>query len=352
MLNGTREGKCPQGDSFPFDAWVLFYRMKMRIARALAFLLWVQISAPHVSWSQACCSAGTPLLSSLELPSTSAGTLQLALTYEYNTLRDVLSGSSTLNDDSRRRTTHSLLLETSYGFTSFLTASVLLTVVQQERSIRSSFDGGESFLQTRGVGDAIVLLKYDLIRANIINQLDVSIGAGAKIPLGRSNLTTDGILLPADMQPGTGAWDGILWGYVSQGFVPTLPLNVFASASYRYTGSNARYGSNQEGYTFANELVANLGVGFRTDTELDFSLVIRFRQTTSDRFAGSDIPNTGGRWLSAVPGINIKVLDNLAVRASGQIPVYRNLDGTQLTTSYTASVTVFYNLSIFSENVQ
>jgi hypothetical protein len=314
---------------------------------AIAVLLLCEIGMSPYAWPQACCSAGTPLLSSLELPSTAVGTLQLALTYEYNTLRDVLSGSSTLSDDSRRRRTHSLLLETSYGFSSSFSASVLLTIVQQERSIRSSVDGGESFLKTRGVGDAIVLLKYHLVRANIINQRDLSLGAGVKIPLGKSNLTSDGILLPADMQPGTGAWDGILWGYVSQGFVPTLPLNVFASVSYRYTGRNARYGNNNEGYTFGNELVANVGVGFRTDTELDFSLALRFRQTTSDRFAGSDIPNTGGRWLSAVPGVNIRVLDNLAVRASGQIPVYRNLEGTQLTTTYTASVTLFYILSMF-----
>ena len=318
----------------------------------ISLLLLFEIGISPPAWSQACCSAGTPLLSSLELPSTFAGALQLALTYEYNTLRDVLSGSSTLNDDSRRRATHSLLLESSYGFTSFFSTSVLLTIVQQERSIRSSFDGSESFLKTRGIGDAIVLLKYNLIHANIINQLDLSFGVGTKIPLGMSNLTSDGILLPADMQPGTGAWDGILWGYFSRGFVPTLPLNVFASASYRYTGSNARYGSNQEGYTFGNELVANVGVGFRTDTELDFSLVLRLRQTTSDRFAGSDIPNTGGRWLSAVPGVNVKVLDNLAVRASGQIPVHRNLEGTQLTTSYTALVTVFYTLNLFEEETQ
>jgi hypothetical protein len=296
--------------------------------------------------AQACCSAGTPLLSSLELPATDRGTLQFGFTYEYNALRDVLSGSSRLHDDSRQRSTHSLLLETSYGLTSSLSASVLLTVVQQERRIQSVVDGGDSFVKTRGVGDAIILVKYRLIRANVVNQLDASIGAGIKVPLGRSHLTINGILLPADMQPGTGAWDGVLWGYLSQGFIPTLPLNLFLSASYRYTGSNARYGSNQEGYTFGNELVANLGVGFRTDTELDFSLAMRFRITTSDWFAGENIPNTGGQWVYAIPGVNVKVLDNLTVRASGQIPVYRNLDGTQLTTSYTASVTRFYALNV------
>ena len=235
--------------------------MQKSITVLLLFFLWIGVHS--LAWSQACCSAGTPLLSSLELPPTSAGTLQLALTHENNTLRDVLSGSATLHDASRRRLTHSLLLEIYYGITSFLTASVLLKAVQQERRIHSSFDGSESFLKTRGAGDAIVLLKYNVVQANIINQLDVSIGAG-----------------------------------------------------------------------------------YRTDMILDFSLTVRFRSVTSDKFAGTEIPNTGGRWLSVVPGVNVKVLDDVAVRASGQLPVYRNLDGTQLTTSYTASLTVFYTLSL------
>jgi hypothetical protein len=75
---------------------------------------------------------------------------------------------------------------------------------------------------------------------------------------------------------------------------------------------------------------------------MDFSFVARFRHTAPDKFGGADLPNTGGSWISLVPGLNIKVTDELTVRASGQFPVYRELTGTQLTTTYTASVTVFY----------
>lgn len=296
--------------------------------------------------TQACCSAGAPLLSSLESPATDAGKLQVSLTYEYNLLNDVVSGSSLLNDDSRKRLTHSLLLETSYGFSSSLSASVLLTAVQHERRIQPISGVAGSFVRTRGVGDAILLVKYRLIRANIVTQLDASVGGGIKLPLGRSGIVHDGILLPADMQPGTGAWDGVMWAYGSQGFLPTLPVNLFASLSYRFTGSNLRYGNNHEGYTFGNELVGNLGAGLRTNTEWDVSLAIRFRLTTPDQFGGDQIPNTGGQWLSVVPGVNVKALENLAVRASAQIPIYRNLEGTQLTTSYTASVTLFYAFTL------
>jgi hypothetical protein len=78
---------------------------------------------------------------------------------------------------------------------------------------------------------------------------------------------------------------------------------------------------------------------------VDFSLATRFRHVDADRFSASTIPNTGGIWVLAVPGMNVKLLHNLTIRASGQIPLYRRLSGTQLTTSYTASVSVFYSIN-------
>jgi hypothetical protein len=69
--------------------------------------------------AQACCTAGVPLLGSLELPATPAGSWQFALTYERNTLRDVVSLTEKLDDDLRRRTVHTAMLETSYVLISF-----------------------------------------------------------------------------------------------------------------------------------------------------------------------------------------------------------------------------------------
>ncbi|MCZ6777010.1 MAG: hypothetical protein O7D34_11200 [Ignavibacteria bacterium] len=316
----------------------------MKYKKSVVLLLLICAGFSQSSWAQACCSAGTPLLSSLELPSTARGNLQFALTYEYNALLDVLSGTRTLEDDTRRRVTHSVLLETSYGLSSTFSVSALLTLVQQERRIVSPFDGTESQLSARGIGDAVVLFKHSLVPLNIFSQLEVTIGGGAKIPLGSSTLTSGGILLPADMQPGTGAWDGILWAYGSKGFLPTLPLNIFATTSYRFTGVNDRFGGEHEGYKFGNEFIVSVGVGYRTDMLLDFSLHFRFRHTTPDQFGGSGIPNTGGDWFYLIPGINVKSSPNLTFRASGQLPVYRNLKGTQLTTSFTASLTIFYIL--------
>ncbi len=295
--------------------------------------------------AQACCSSGTPLLSTMELPGTPAGQWQLVLTYDYNYLDDVVAGSRRLTESQRRRISQSILLEISYGITDRLSVSTMLTAIQQERRVRSALDGipGER-VRTRGVGDGIVLLKYTLHPQTIVDQRELSIGIGPKMPLGNSQLRNNDILLPADLQPGTGAWDIILWVYGFKGFVPRSPISIFGSLTYRHTGSNDRFGVGNGGYAFGNEFQTSFGAGYRTDTLFDASLLIRYRTTAKDKFEGNSVPNTGGHWLYAVPGINLKISDTLQMRIDGQLPLYRNLDGSQLTTTFTSSISIFYTL--------
>ncbi len=298
------------------------------------------------SFPQACCSAGSPLLGSLDVSNTSEGILQVGLTYEFNSLQDVYARTVRLDDDFRERRVNSFLLVVNYGLTERISLSTLFTFINQSRNI-SSLGDLTSRLNTGGLSDGIILVKYNFIPLSLIDQIELTLGVGAKLPIGNSTLRSDGILIPADMQPGTGAWDGVLWGYFSKGFMPALPLNGFLNVSYRLNGTNNRFGDNfQQGYTFGNELFVNLGAGYRTDTFFDFTLMLRFRNTTPDKFDGGQIPNTGGNWLYFVPGVNGKISDNFTARLSGQIPLYRNLTGTQLTTTYTASIGLFYNINL------
>lgn len=295
---------------------------------------------------QACCSAGSPLLGSVSASTTYAGELQLGLTYELNNLKDVYSGTERLDDDFRERIVNSFILEANYGITERFSVSTLFTFINQSRKI-STYGNLTSKLNTGGLSDGVVLLKYNIVPLDFINQFELSLGGGLKLPIGNSTLRSDGILIPADMQPGSGSWDGILWGYVSKGFVPAIPMNIFLNVSYRSNGTNNRFGDNfTQGYSFGNELFINLGAGYRTDGFFDFTFMFRYRNTTKDSFDGAEVPNTSGNWLYLVPGVNGKLSDHFTARLSGQIPVYRNLSGTQLTTTYTVSLGIFYSVNL------
>lgn len=291
--------------------------------------------------SQACSCGGAPLTNSLELPTSPIGVWQFGITYQYNSISDVVEGSDRLDDDTRTRSVHAGLMEISYGLTNRFTVSGVFTLLQQERTSQAG-DGAGEFLRTRGIGDALFLLKYSLVPYSVQTQRQVAVGGGVKAPFGESSLRSNNILIAADMQPGSGAWDAVLWAYFSQGLYRHLPVGVTAAASYRFTGANDRFGPSSESYNFGDELVATLSANYRLFAKTDLIAGLRYRSLTADQFADQELPNSGGRWLNLTPGLSYEVSNSVFARVAGELPLYRKLDGIQLTTDYSLSLALFF----------
>lgn len=283
------------------------------------------------------------MLGSLELPAAQKNNLWLMLTYNYNSLTDLLDNTRKLDDDTRKRTTHSFILESSYGINYRLSVTTIFSFIQQERRIfLAGQEDPSDILTSNGIGDAMVLLKYNLLSLEDGKKSIITVGAGPKFPIGSSTTTDNGILLPADMQSGTGAWDMVLWGYYYKDFLPKR-FNFFATASYRLTGRNVRYKTlgDEQGYKFGNEMVAKLGTSYRSEKVLDYSLVFQYRSISPDEYT-VPIPSTGGKWFDLVPGLNVRFKEQFAFRLSSELPVYRNLNGTQLTTTFKLLFSLLY----------
>ncbi len=310
-------------------------------ALIIAFLL---IDTPNL-YAQCSCG-GPPLLSSLESPSTAAGVWQFGLTTEYSSVSDFVTFKTQLDDDVRDRTVASGLLQVDYGLTDRITISGLVSFLQQERTTFAEFSGQSEFLRTSGVGDAMLLVKYSLLNPTALSRSQLALGGGVRSPLGRSRLLNNNqTLIAATMQPGTGAWDGILWGSATSILDRRRGVNVFASATYRITSSNSSFfGDGIGGYRFGNEFLTTFGAGIRQSSRLDYTAGLRYRSTRIDQSLDFPADNSGGKWLNFSPGVNFKLTDVVALRGSGQIPLWRELRGTQYTTSYSLSFSIFYTL--------
>ncbi len=312
----------------------------------LLLIVFLLIETPNL-YAQCSCG-GPPLLSSLESPSTAAGVWQFSMTTEYSSVSDFVTFKTELNDDIRDRTVASGLLQVDYGFSDRITISALLTFLQQERSTSTPFGlGGQSeFLRTSGFGDAMLLFKYSLLSPSALARTQLAIGGGIKGPLGSSGILNDNnTLIAATMQPGTGAWDGIFWGSATSVMNRSLGLNVFASATYRVTSANnSFFGDGLGGYRFGNELLTTAGAGIRLSSRLNTTAGLRYRSTRIDQTLDNPADNSGGKWINFSPGVNLKLNDVISVRSSGQIPLWRELQGTQYTTSYSVSFSIFYTL--------
>lgn len=294
---------------------------------------------------QACCTAGTPLLGSLEMTSAPQNVLQLGLTFDHNNLNDVFSQSSKLENIERQRISQSVLLEINYGITSRISLTGILTFNRQERTISENVASGNKLLAS-GIGDAVILTKYSLFQFSIFNPNELAIGAGIKIPTGNSSLKSNGILIPADMQPGTGSWDLFLWSFYNRRNFLINNLTLISSISYRFNGSNNRFENSEEGYSFGNEFNYNFGFSYPIISTLEFSVIGKYRNTQNDTFSNDDIPNTGGNWLNITPGLTYYLSDKFSLRVNGELPLYRNVDGTQLTTTYKTSFSIFYSFNL------
>lgn len=291
--------------------------------------------------AQTCSCAGAPLISSQSISSASKGNLLMGVTYQYHEISSLYQGSTKLKNRSVERNTQSALVELNYGLTQRLTVSATATFVRKYR-LGLQNTGTDRELSTTGIGDGMVLLKYVLHQNTIREQYQLAAGGGVKIPFGASSLRENGIPLNMDMQPGTGAWDGVLWSYFSKTFAPASTINFFLFNTYRITGSTERFGENDR-YRFGNEWVANGGITDELFSGLSYIAMVKYRSTRSDRRNDHPLPNTGGKWFYLSPALQYQVSQGLSVKISGDIPVYQELNGFQPSTTYTANLSLFYN---------
>lgn len=284
--------------------------------------------------SQTCCSGGVPLSNNIGLPNDGKGALFLGLTYDYNKLNTLNAGREKLDDDSRLRITNSVILSLGYSFSDRFSVESLYTWVNQTRTITQF--GNESFTETSGIGDAVVLAKYTL--PNILGKNSIaSFGTGIKLPFGESDIrTAQGIQLTADLQPGSGALDYIALLSFSKNLSFRPSAVVSGTATFRFTGVNNDYLNGVATYEFGNGFQANIGY---TDQFLAFNtifnpgLVIKYRHAQVDKIDSSNLPNTGGEWVFVRPELNVNITPNLSLVSRLEVPIYSYVDGTQLTPS-------------------
>lgn len=294
-----------------------------------------------IGFGQTCCSGGVPLAAGLGLPPQAGGTLQLQVNYDLNLLRTLKTGRETLDDDSRTRRTHSTLLQADYSLSQRLAVETLLSWVRQERTIRQF--GSRNETHTQGIGDAVLLVKYQLW-STPDQGTQVTAALGVKAPFGAADRRReDGLLINADLQPGSGAWDGIGWlrGLYTTTWRPTLSLS--ATAVYAYKGRNNNY-LGEETYRFGQEWQLRLQLAdrfFVNRAILDPILGLRYRRAGADELNAQAVPSTGGEWVFLNAGLSYWLRPDLAFTSRAELPLYARIVGTQVSPSLRLNFGVF-----------
>lgn len=316
--------------------------MKYKLYYTLFLLLLVVFIFP--SHAQTCCSGGVPLSNNIGgLPISPKGTWQFSLNADLNVLQTLKDGNETLDDNSRERKTISLLLKSSYSFSDKVFVEGLFTWVRQERTITQQ-GGFTDFDKTSGLGDMVIIANYQYLNRNGYKFIA---GAGPKIPVGPSDLKRpDGLTLNADLQPGSGAWDGVLFHRIQKTSARKPSQNYYTNLTYRYTGVNNDYLGGQT-YRFGKEFQAIAGIGDQVivgKSLISVGLNARFRTVERDKFNDEFLPSTGGSWIFLMPLIGWQVNSKLMVNFNTELPLWADVDGTQLSPSFRINGGLFYTI--------
>ena len=301
-----------------------------KVATLVVLLSSLQVPA----FAATCSCAGVPLLASIDTSATEKGQLFISYNAEYHQINDLVSGSDDVNDETRRnRNSFSQVLSASYALTDHWAVSALVSYVEHNRTIGSSFLGTTT---TSGISDSVILARYSPWFITPFSRHVLSLGLGVRIPTGEDDFG-DTFVLSEDMQPSTGAYGEILWASYSYAFNQAATLQFFSSANYTFNEENDRK------YAFGNEFNFASGISQSIGTKFGYSVALRYRTTTADTRFGFDIPNTGGQWLDFVPAVRYSFNEHLSLGLSGRIPVARKLNGVlQFTTSYSYALSVSY----------
>lgn len=314
-----------------------------QVTKCLLLTVWIVGLFSIKSTAQTCSCAGAPLLGAQSSAPVFGGDLFIGISHEYHDISRLYVNGDLVENESTFRTTQSTLMEVHYGLSAKLSISGTLTHVRKYRQTGLHTQNPQS-LTVSGVGDGLVMLKYKLFDRRKPPSLQATIGSGLKVPLGSFDVRNNGFLLNADMQPGTGAWDSIVWSELTSSFDSSFPLNLFLIASYRSTGSSERFGTNDI-YQFGNELITTAGGSTSLGEKIGYTAVLQYRSASSDKRNEVQQPNTGGFWISHISKISYSINDRYSVQIDGRIPLMQELNGLQPTTSYAVTFSFFVNLS-------
>lgn len=289
---------------------------------------------------QTCCSGGVPLSGNLGLPLTDVNTWQISLSYDWNVLKTLQTGTEKLDDDTRKRTTYTTMMQVGYSFNKKFALEALLPYVRQERLI-TPIGQRENFEATNGIGDVVLLTKYRFYK-------NYQAGVGLKFPTGSSTKNNSlGLPLNADLQPGSGAWDVIFWASGSESLKIRHSATLSLVATYRATGENKDYLGSQV-YEFGNEFQTIFAYADQlliANQIVSPTLGFKFRGVQNDVVDDFNVPSTGGQWVFFRPGVTFVFSKSLSFATIADLPIYANITGTQVTPTFRLNFALYLTLA-------
>ena len=286
-----------------------------------------------LSLAQTCCTGGVPNLTAFRIPQIDAKQIGLNLNYVYNRNGTLLLEKEKIESASNYRNVNSIMIQGDYGLSNRFSVSLLLPFLFQNEQIE--FSNVQQSYKNSGIGDISVWNTYKVV----ISRVNWYSSLGVKLPTGSTNKTDGelGLPLPFSFQNGSGSVDfGII--SLAQYTLSQNRLNkLIGMVAARINTKGNGFEAHPE-YKFGNSV--QLNALYSRDFIL-FSGLANLNIGTNYQFRSKDVfqggfqnPNTGGHWINMILGAEWNFTPKSGISFTSFLPVYRNISGLQLSTSW------------------
>lgn len=298
-------------------------------------------------FSQGCCSggAGSPIVGSASSGVLQEYQMELSFNYQANKSHQFLSGNVQSNSLFESLKTDYLFLRTDYGISEKLTLSIASGYYIRKELIES--ENVDTILSS-GLSDLIIFPRYSVYSVNNdFKRTEIALGIGIKIPLG-SHMDSSLTLLASSFAPGfpendiyslnppslqttNGSHDFMFHSFFYRNYQKNK-LSLFISTLYIKKSFNS-LGINFGNYSSIGFFVSKIFVRkWMITTQIKAEKIGNIKSAQNidlNGFYNIDPISTGSKKWFCIPQISYSS-NGLTFFATGEIPIYQYLNGTQI----------------------
>jgi hypothetical protein len=234
-------------------------------------------------------------------------------------------GSAGAEHDERETLNRNARVHADYSFDDRWGVSLDVPIIARKHRHIELDSGATEKWNFTALGDVRVLGRY-AFGGN--ENMSWGLTFGAKLPTGKFDETNDeGERAERSLQPGSGTTDALLGAFYRRGNAAS-PWSWFGQVSLQQA-LNSR-----DGFKPGRQIGADIGMGYRLHERVTAMLQMNLQQRARDKGKNAEPEESGGEFAFLSPGIQVRIGAATQAYAFVQLPVYRHVNGRQLTAEH------------------
>ena len=296
------------------------------------FLLIYLIFSVVIVYSQ-CCSQGTPLAGTANAGVLSKNNLRINTFYRYSYADKYYNVNKPVEYNFLKSSSYNFAGTTiGYGLTSRLTTELEIGYFISKKQI-INLDAEEK-LSGSGFNNSVISFKYSLYY-NKDKNVEITAGAGVKIPFETTPKFSENVMLPAELQPSTLAYGNVMHLFIHKKLSNDFNLYLVNRNEINY--------KNNLNYKYGNSYIAALFITKNLYKDFNGIIQTRYEYKTKSESDGVKLTNTGGHIGFVSPQISFNPNVKWSFSAMADLPVFRHYQGIQLGNKYSLAFSVSRN---------